>query len=556
MGQEMLLPRIQTYVFECVRLFHWSLFKPNTFRRELGACFDAPLPGNPHLTRTLQQMGVVSIVGSLLFILVMNLVYNGLFDWLDASVFLVAWSIIFQHTLSFGIHRLWRQFLLGGLIRIVGLTLLFGLVALYVSNGAEQVRYIVFSAATGMTLGLIVGLALYLILAFAGDLIPSSQGAYVLMCGWSISQAIGLTYGLVFGLTLDWQSLTNVLITSMIGGLSYSLGAMVSWGLLFLLARGWRTRGGWIRGLALLLITVMLAGLAKSLASGMMSGLNQSLPGSLAHIVALSIAVVNPPLNKAIGMAFGPDAVFLSSPGWILVLTVSLLWCLAVGWMSGPVESGCVGFLLGLAFGIGWGWTWGLAAVLGGLIGVLRLCFWPLECLWMVERISTFQQASSSTATHWLRSLPIYWDERIFLPLPLLGRFMIQYAQRDPETAQQTIEYLMTSTRQKRAATQAMLGIAIPQLAHCQTLDDIRAIADQLSWISNLRMQGTSVFTLTQFIEVSQQVRTVLPTRLDIPLTSLRTMQIVLSQRKATKYTTTFGSIIQQWLAILEKAQL
>src|SRR5262249_46620461 len=151
----------------------------------------------------------------------------------------------------------------------------------------------------------------------------------------------------------------------------------------------------------------------------------------------------------------------------------------------------------------------------------------------------SFKRPSPGSTAQWLRRLPPYWDELIFLPLPFLVRFIVRAAQEDPEAARQTIEYLMTFTSQQRVATRALVGVATALLASCQTLSDIGAIANQLSWLPSLPMPGVGPL-LARFIEISRQVSTSEPMHLDVPLTLLRTLQADLAQGKLARWATTF----------------
>jgi hypothetical protein len=209
------------------------------------------------------------------------------------------------------------------------------------------------------------------------------------------------------------------------------------------------------------------------------------------------------------------------------------------------------GVMLGVAVGV--------AAALVFILSTLRVYFWLPEFLWMCL-LSTF--APRGNQARWLCYLPPRFDELIILPLPFMGQMIVEAYRENPSAALQTINYLITSTNQQKLAASAMTDIAVDSLSRCQMPSDIVTICKQLAWIPSPppKQLGSIV---PQLLNISQGVRASVeatsPYRqselLNPPITALRELLNRLAFGKNARLATTFGSITQRWLTILETAQ-
>ncbi|TEU10139.1 MAG: ATP-binding protein [Anaerolineales bacterium] len=187
----------------------------------------------------------------------------------------------------------------------------------------------------------------------------------------------------------------------------------------------------------------------------------------------------------------------------------------------------------------------------------LRLCFWPIEALWMVGLWLAARGERAGQVLHWL---PIYYDEFIVLPLPLLGRFLAQAYRYNQAGARQAIDYLTTHSRQQAAARQAQVLIALDQLARCDTTRAIATVSDQLRWISQPPPPELGP-TLPALLDVSQGVRAALrfTTRyrqqvgLERQISQLRTLRESLVTGNPM-FTSRYGYAIDRWHDVLAAA--
>jgi hypothetical protein len=200
-----------------------------------------------------------------------------------------------------------------------------------------------------------------------------------------------------------------------------------------------------------------------------------------------------------------------------------------------------------------------LSFVVVRIFGNLRVHFWVPELLWMLV---LFMLSRRGDAARWLHYLPPRFDKHIILPLPFLGQMVVEAYQENPVAANETINFLITSTNQQKVAAWAMVSIAVNSFSRCQLLRDIAAISDELAWIPLLPPKELGS-VLPQLLDISQGVRASVeatsPYRqselLNPPLTGLRELLNSLAFSKDARLSTTFGSIAERWLSIVEKAQ-
>jgi hypothetical protein len=121
---------------------------------------------------------------------------------------------------------------------------------------------------------------------------------------------------------------------------------------------------------------------------------------------------------------------------------------------------------------------------------------------------------------------------------------------------------LLMFFKQQKVALKAKVEIAIDTLNRCQNSDDIVAIAEKLAWIpSPLPAELGSV--LPELLAISQDVRAAENASsaylryemLATPLTKLKGLRKSLVLSKDAVLATSFGSIVQGWLSILETSR-
>ena len=257
--------------------------------------------------------------------------------------------------------------------------------------------------------------------------------------------------------------------------------------------------------------------------------------------------------------------------GGIVFLSVSLEWPFNIplivliyaissiaftAYYNGIEERLIIGMAVGIANGILVGVTNGVTfGVVGGvsyILGAVRFYFWLPQLFWMF--LLAFWPARATVKLSWL---PPQFDQVIVLPLPFLPELVAAAYQENQAASRQTINYLIFSTEQQKAARRAMSLIAVQECSRCQTVREIEAIRDQLNWISDQQSDG-----LAKCLDISQDVTAALEAsspyrkaqQLDKVLEKMDSRRNALATASARE-ATSFGSVLDSWQRILKTAQ-
>ncbi|MEQ9369048.1 MAG: ATP-binding protein [Coleofasciculus chthonoplastes F3-SA18-01] len=279
---------------------------------------------------------------------------------------------------------------------------------------------------------------------------------------------------------------------------------------------------------------------------GMVRGVAFNVAGCVAFSVAFGVAL-SVALNVAVGVTVGVTVGVAGSVAGNVIVLFGVYFGVCFSVLFGVYFGVAVGVAVGVAFGVAW------------ILGVLRVYFWIPEFLWMVGIGFLSRQGDEA---QFLRYLPPRFDELIILPLPFMAELIIAAYRDNPAASRQTIDYLIHSTNQQNVAALAMTGIAVDSLSHCHTTGDIISISDQLAWIPSPPPAKLSRI-LPQFLEISQSVRASYNATssyrqfelLQSPITALEQLRNTLAYSQNPQLATSFGSIVQQWLKILQTAQ-
>ena len=274
--------------------------------------------------------------------------------------------------------------------------------------------------------------------------------------------------------------------------------------------------------------------------------------------------VENLPWGLTFIVAYGVGLGIVGGVAWNVVLGIAFGLGLSMGWGSSNWVNVALHLIGGVIYGVLQGIitqsvVFGVAFVVPFLLGFLRVYFWLPELLWMFA-LSKF--AKHKNSSHWLHYLPPHFDQLIILPLPLMRQLIVEAYRENPVAALQTINYLITSTNQQKLAASAMADIAVDSLSRCQMVSDIVTISKQLAWIPSPPSKELSP-VLLQMLDISRDVgasqKATSPYRqselLNPPITTLHELLNRLAFGKNARLATTFGSIAQHWLTILETAQ-
>jgi hypothetical protein len=337
-------------------------------------------------------------------------------------------------------------------------------------------------------------------------------------------------YTVVNSIAVDWLLICSVAIGPFSMFIVFALICLAG---VSLMVGGRRYTSRLIAALAGSLLVLVFRSACHE-ASGVASGMAWSMAWGVASGVAS-------------GMAWGVTS------GVVLGIALGMVWSMALG-MAFAVALGLVS---GVAFIVAFVIALVMGLNVGFVFGFMRVCFWLPESLWMLILLLLSRLGNE---VQWLRYLPPRFDELTLLPLPFMGQMIVEAYRENPSAACEAIDYLITSTNQQNVAVKAIVEITVNSLSRCQSLRDIADITDELAWIPSPPPKELGS-VLPQLLDISQDVRradeATSPYRkyelLKPPITALR--ELLNSLAFYAWLATTFGSITQHWLTILETAQ-
>ncbi|XOF34287.1 MAG: AAA family ATPase [Candidatus Electrothrix sp. YB6] len=272
-----------------------------------------------------------------------------------------------------------------------------------------------------------------------------------------------------------------------------------------------------------------VGGVAIGAAVGATIGIAGSTTVGIAGGVTVGVAV-----GVAVGRAFA--AVFSGAEvvaGSVVIVMGSTVFVVMFGAMTVATT---VEQVTTIAFGVSF------------IVGVLRLCFWLLKLPYL---LFPNNQACSK-----LDLLFPQFDQFI-LPMPFLPGLIAKAYQENQAAARQTVNHLISSTNQQKAASKAMLLIAAEEFRRCWSAEDIAEVRKKLDWLSAEQAgQITTCLDLSQ--DTDSALNSTTPFRREERLKKVcaridqqRNALAAASAREATA----LGAVLDHWQRILETAR-
>ena len=291
-------------------------------------------------------------------------------------------------------------------------------------------------------------------------------------------------------------------------------------------------------------------GMLSNEAAGAMLGMAAlGMAAGVAIGVMLGTGAAGVMLGMAAGVAIG---VILGTGAAGVAIGVALGVMLGVMLGVGMALGMAAGVAAGVVFGVMFSVAVGVALGISCILGVLRLYFWLPELLWML----CLKRWPGPVAAK-LRFLPPQFDQLIILPLPFMPGLIAQAYRENQAAARQSINYLISSTNQQKAASKAMLLIAAASFSRCGSAKEIAEVRAQLDWLpAELAGKITACLELSQDTAAALEAST--PYRQEErlkqvcgKLVRLRNSLADASAREATA----LGSVLDHWLRLLETEQ-
>lgn len=179
-------------------------------------------------------------------------------------------------------------------------------------------------------------------------------------------------------------------------------------------------------------------------------------------------------------------------PGIIVSAAVSLGGLIAVIQMAG-IESALE--------------AWG-GYVISFVLFYFHLPYYPLELLWQLLMYYRADKHPEQSLTY-TRLSPVYWDDYIWLPMPMLDRLLLTNMRNDQERGLAEINFVAQSFRQRWAASNALIEFTAEKLAHCKDIDKILELENNISWLpEDLTILGQDIAeAIPRFLSISRDVK-------------------------------------------------
>ena len=341
----------------------------------------------------------------------------------------------------------------------------------------------------GTTFNVTVSFAISLVAGIAVD--TGTNAAAAGRVGLVVGIIYGIAFGLLFGLTVSSNSSVRMssVISSIAGSIIGSAAGIII-GLFF----------GFLGGLFLVFLggkgitgpnttNSTWGGIVGAIVGGVAVGLVGTIVRSLARRGNLMGAII---VGRSVGIAFGV----------IMGLTGGVIGSIAIsrGILATGVEyNRAIGMLIALVSGL---------TFLGSyLLSYFRLPLYPVSSLSAI-RAYRASRKNPLEVFHYLHRSSLYWDERVFLPLPGLKDTLLIAADQDIQRTLQEITFIVTERPQQTLeAREAALVIALSDLEKCQKLQEIAQASQRLNEVLLPEIRQTDARWMVSFTNLSDASR-------------------------------------------------
>ncbi len=153
-----------------------------------------------------------------------------------------------------------------------------------------------------------------------------------------------------------------------------------------------------------------------------------------------------------------------------------------------------------------------IITLLIGLYGYIRLTIYLLEAPFTVWAYWQGLRHPGYALT-WLRRAPVYWDDLIFYPLPLLDQILLLALHTDRRAGLLEVNFIAHSFRQGWAANRARLAYAAETLTKCASPAMIAAAPTELDWLADevmVTLKHGAAEIVPRLVAIAGGVRTTL----------------------------------------------
>jgi uncharacterized protein len=316
------------------------------------------------------------------------------------------------------------------------------------------------------TIGIALCISIGLLAGMTVDISTQSDIAVKVAIGVSVTY--GILFGLLFGLTVSGTQVTRPSSV-----LAISLGGII----------------GCIIGIVVGLSAGFLGGtlLAKPQGSTTIDTIHATGASIIGAVIGAGLIAIINGIVRSISWGASANVLRAISVGRSIGVASSLL----MGLSGGPIgivanrnilEKGFqhseYGAIIGLVLMLGL--ASGSTFIVCYLISYFRVPLYPASGLSSVRAYRASLRNPANVFSH-LRQSSLYWDERVFLPLPYLEETLLIAAKEDVERTLREIDFILVERPlQTFGVKQALIAIALNDLEQRKTLQAIGQAAERL----------------------------------------------------------------------------
>jgi hypothetical protein len=325
-----------------------------------------------------------------------------------------------------------------------------------------------------------------------------------------------------------------------------------------------------ITGIAIGIAIGITGGIAGIIAESILEGLAFGIAGGIAGSILGGLAFGN--AGTIAGGIAGDIIASITggiSAGIIFGITAGIPFGIAIIFMEGlgiAITEGILGGTsFGLAAGIGASISGGLAFIASYLFSLYRLPLYPISGFSLVKTYFASRHNPPAVFTY-LHQSALYWDERVYLPLPYLRHTLHLAAKENVKQALTEIAFIAAERPQQLRAARAVVSeIAVSELELRKSLQDIAGVEQRLNQIfpEDTRLIDPQWVTpFTRLREAYQEAqRSLSPLGRQARYAALELMKEKLRQVhpnvafRDQQLNRRLSNVVEAWLAIAQREQ-
>jgi predicted transcriptional regulator len=363
----------------------------------------------------------------------------------------------------------------------------------------------------------------------------------IILVAFPLASAGRLVY-LMLGLVHDPSPVDffRSIVVGIVVGIAFGIGGGIAFGIGVGIGRG--IVGGIGEGI--------VVGIGVGIGVGIVAGIAFGIVGGIGLDIVVGIVV---------GIAFGIVG------GIGLDIVRGIVGGILVGIVGGILVGIVGGIVGGIAGGIAGGMVGGISLIIGYMLGYFRLPLYLISGPSGLKNYVASHNNPQQVFTN-LHHSSLYWDEKVYLPLPFLKHTLLIAVDEDIEKTLEEIAFIVAERpQQMRAAREAVSEIVVRHLETCNSLTKIAEATERLAeilpsesklvdprWVTPLARLRDAIQDATRYCSpVGRQARHQALEDMKSHLHRVHPASVFRNQKLNHR----LGLVIETWLALAEQEQ-